>query len=724
MDILKAHFNRSILKTLSEGLLCGYSQVFFVKSKWAGFLFLAATFIEPVKGLSGFVGLVLTNLFAFFLGMDRSFIKTGLFGLNGLLVGLALGSWYQPGWGLVFFLVMASLAAAVATGALYYFLGRMYNLPILSLPFVSVSVLIYLSGQNLSGLHSNLSTLTFWEPSGYLLPQWFLDYLKALAAIFFQTSLLSGAIILAALLFKSRIIVFLTFLGFFAERLFTLMLGVPGFSSQELGFNMILSAVSIGGIFFIPSPRAFLAGMLAAGFGAILTLGISSFFTPFTLPVLAWPFNLTVLSFILAGRARMTAAQPQLVDFIPDTPERNIDYHLTRLRRYPGLITPVFSPPVKGRWKISQGPQGGLTHQGLWSHAWDFMGEKHFGNPVAANGYSLQDDPAYGKPVVAAAPGKVVRVIDGIPDNPIGQENLKDRWGNLVMLEHTVGLYTLYCHLTPGSIGTKEKELVSKGQTLGRIGNSGRSPIPHLHFQCQRSPEIGAPTAYCEFSNYVEQDQEGKRFFFAGVPLEGKIIEEPEPNSTFRSSFHFPLGATLTFRTHINKKVNVETWSVETDLFAGTFLHEKKTGSKCYFSMDDHGFSLTDYLGPTSTGLYGFFVNASRIPFSYESDLCWDDIIPHKVYSRGLKGTFLDFFRPFFPFKETRVKKLFLPPKKTGNNGIIFGVRTGLTMGSKMNGVPLEGEVWFNPEKGPVSIRLAVKGEVVLIAERLENGSN
>ena len=195
---------------------------------------------------------------------------------------------------------------------------------------------------------------------------------------------------------------------------------------------------------------------------------------------------------------------------------------------------------------------------------------------------------------LVAASGRVVRVIDGIPDNPIGQENLKDRWGNLVMLEHTVGLYTLYCHLTPGSIRGKKKESVSTGQTLGRVGNSGRSPVPHLHFQCQRSPEIGAPTAYCEFLNYAEQDKEEKRFFFTGVPLEGKIIRRTRTDSAFRSSFHFPLGATLSFRTHIDKKVNVETWSVETDLIAGTFLHEKKTGSKCYFSMDEHGFSLTD----------------------------------------------------------------------------------------------------------------------------------
>ncbi len=52
--------------------------------------------------------------------------------------------------------------------------------------------------------------------------------------------------------------------------------------------------------------------------------------------------------------------------------------------------------------------------------------------------------------------------------------------GNTVIINHGIGLYSLYCHLQ--EIRVREGEVVEEGFPLGTIGSSGRAQGPHLHF--------------------------------------------------------------------------------------------------------------------------------------------------------------------------------------------------------------------------------------------------
>ncbi len=76
-----------------------------------------------------------------------------------------------------------------------------------------------------------------------------------------------------------------------------------------------------------------------------------------------------------------------------------------------------------------------------------------------------------GTPVVAVNAGKVVLVAEFFFP------------GRLVVLDHGLGLYTVYFHLD--TIGVAEGERVERGQTLGTVGATGRATGPHLHFGAQ-----------------------------------------------------------------------------------------------------------------------------------------------------------------------------------------------------------------------------------------------
>lgn len=101
--------------------------------------------------------------------------------------------------------------------------------------------------------------------------------------------------------------------------------------------------------------------------------------------------------------------------------------------------------------------------------------------------------------VVAAAPGVVLGMRDGVPDAVYSEKNgaaVKNKeCGNGVRLAHDGGLTTQYCHLRNGSVRVKAGERVGRGQALGLVGLSGRTEFPHLHFQVGKDKRILDPFA-------------------------------------------------------------------------------------------------------------------------------------------------------------------------------------------------------------------------------------
>jgi len=114
---------------------------------------------------------------------------------------------------------------------------------------------------------------------------------------------------------------------------------------------------------------------------------------------------------------------------------------------------------------------------------------------IGLDGLAFRGDPAkntswsaYGAEVHSAANGIVVDVKDGVPENdptsdkkaiPITVESAP---GNYVIVDMGNGYFCFYAHLQPHSIRVKIGDGVKVGEVLARLGNSGNSDSPHLHF--------------------------------------------------------------------------------------------------------------------------------------------------------------------------------------------------------------------------------------------------
>jgi Peptidase family M23 len=104
----------------------------------------------------------------------------------------------------------------------------------------------------------------------------------------------------------------------------------------------------------------------------------------------------------------------------------------------------------------------------------------------------LESYAIFGKPALAVADAVVESVIEGQPEQTPGKYPtnipLDDADGNSVILDLGEHRYALYAHLQPGSIKVHRGERVKLGQTLGLVGDSGNSIVPHLHFQVTGGP--------------------------------------------------------------------------------------------------------------------------------------------------------------------------------------------------------------------------------------------
>lgn len=112
-----------------------------------------------------------------------------------------------------------------------------------------------------------------------------------------------------------------------------------------------------------------------------------------------------------------------------------------------------------------------------------------FRSPALHSGLDFRA--AAGEPVRATAAGKVVTA------------GWSGGYGRMVEIDHGNGLSTRYGHLS--SILVDEDQMIKPGQVVGRVGSTGRSTGPHLHYETRIDGEAVDPTKFLRAGRHLDE---------------------------------------------------------------------------------------------------------------------------------------------------------------------------------------------------------------------------
>ncbi|PCH53917.1 MAG: peptidase M23 [Flavobacteriaceae bacterium] len=677
-------------RILGEAVLTSYSQIFFTGNKILATILLVVSFIDWWTGLSGLIAVITAVTLAEVLGYSPITLRKGLFSFNALLVGLGVGTYFSPGLEVLLLIVMGGAIAFFSTVFLMGLFAK-YGLPFLSIPFLLAMWLLLLAFPSFSGIALNTEALypsnMFFKLGGNALVvvvdglnNFFKDtgfdtYFLSLGAIFFQFNILAGILIAIGLLIHSRINFLFSLIGFFVAFWLYSFLGMytGSLNYTYYGFNFILSAIAIGGYFLIPSRQSFLWNLLLIPVLVVTTIGSDRLFSYVGLSVFSLPFNMVIIGILYAFKIRSNQTIPPILTIIQQkNPETNAYlYHSQPAKEYAAFMMPI-RLPFMGEWTVNQGHEGKYTHKEFFKYAWDFIiKDEKSGKEYSGDGLLLSDYFCYDKPVVAPALGTVVAVVNIVEDNEIGFANVHQNWGNTVVIQHDTYLFSKLSHLKKGSIEVTIGDFVVEGQQIGKCGNSGRSPYPHLHFQLQSSAIIGGATIFWPLSEYLVGVSSNLEFVQKGIPNENETVVNIATSTILQTAFKWNPGDEFKLSSKTVDGIE-DSFLIrnEIDIYNQSSLVCLKTGAKLYYENNGKTFSALNYVGSKKSALFYFYRAFYKVVLSEYNDLLVKTKFPvHHLYRFPLL-TLQDFLVPIkiflkgnysLSYKET--DQLFNPQK-------------------------------------------------------------
>ncbi|MDD4992696.1 MAG: urea transporter [Paludibacter sp.] len=665
--MLKRTIN-TLRTTILPAVLNSYSVIFFFNNKLLAAVIMLVTFFNFFAGLSGLIAVLITVLIAYFMDLDRFMLKKGLFSFNALLLGIGMGTFFDPS--LVFFslLSLAALLSLIFTVTLGGWLNK-YNLPVLSIPFVFSFWFIVLPSaqfENLGLTQRNIywmnevyslggnSLLGFFQTIDNLPVHNLVDiYLRSMSSIFFQDNLLAGLLIALCLLICSRIAFSLSIVGFLSAYVFAQFSGSASASITyyNIGANYIMVALAIGGFFTIPSRYSYLWTILLVPLTTLVLLFFNKLLGYILLPVFSLPFSVVVILFIYFLQFRSKSNKLVLTPFQYYSPEINLYTYNnnSKDRNYHFLYFPLYLP-FWGEWTISQAHDGEHTHKGDWGKAFDFMILDDKSKSYNSNGMLCEDYYCYNKPVLAPADGFVEEIFDNIDDNEIGKINSVNNWGNTIIIRHVTGLYTQISHLKKGTFKVSKGDYVKRGDLIANCGNSGRSPEPHIHFQVQTMPILGSKTIDYPFAYYHKRNSDETELIQFTKPVEGDLVSGVIDNSLLKNAFDIIPNSIFEFKfTDKNGIERNENWEAHTDAYNYNYLYCKETESGAYYVNDGLMFYFTAFYGDKNSLLYYFYLSAYKVFLGNAENVIVKDAMPLTIIKNKKISIWLhDFIAPFY----------------------------------------------------------------------------
>ena len=644
-------------------------MLFFSKNKFFALLILIVSFFSPFAGASSLVAVTVAILAALALGFGKEQVQNGLLTYSVVLFGLGFGTNFEFGAAFASLLVIGAVLTLFISTVLNAILNKR-GLPALSLAFIISTSLLIVASKSFTGiglthrhiywynemysLGGNTLVDAIQKIENWSIPEIVAGFFKSMSAILFQVNIASGIILSIGLIIYSRIAFILMVFGYAVAIFFGFVMG--GFhqidmSYYNMGTNFMLVAIALGWFYLIPSLRSFLWLFISVPIAYLIATGVGTLMFKVGVPIFSLPFCITVILFLYMLQMRKTHGKLVLTPIQYYSPEINLYRYINGRERLMNNVYHQIALPFMGEWMVSQGYDGTITHKGDWSKALDFVVLDNEMKTYRFPGNLPEHFYCYNKPVLSPADGIVEEIIDHIDDNEIGGNNTQQNWGNTIVIKHREGLYSKLSHLKKHSFKVAKGAYVKKGELIAHVGNSGRSPEPHLHFQIQATPYVGSKTLTYPISFFTVRENGNTVLQNFSTPKEGSFVSNINTNVQLQHAFNFQPGFVLKVNA---EKFQEEEWEVCTSIYNETYLYCASQNAFAYFINNGNAFYFTNYFGKKNTLLFSFYEAAYKVLLSSQSKINVKDYFPVNVFSVSVVKWLQDVLAPFFIFIRMR----------------------------------------------------------------------
>jgi len=302
--------NRSPVLAFVDWCLRGIGQVMFQDNPLTGAIFLAAIAWgsiaagAPAVLIGGVVAVVAATLAALWLRVDGAALRSGIYGYNAVLVGLALPTFLPAGPLLWLYVLLGAVVSVVATRATAE-AGKPFAVAALTFPFVLVTWLMLLASHGFSAVSAPVAiepaVLPIAESNPLDAIAFFGAVLKSISQVFLKASFVSAILFVIGLAVNSVAAALFAVAGAIVAVAFAHLFGAESelVTGGLFGFSPVLTAVALGTVFYRPSGRVALYALVGTLFTVVAQAATNAALAPIGIPSLTAPFVLTTWLFLL-----------------------------------------------------------------------------------------------------------------------------------------------------------------------------------------------------------------------------------------------------------------------------------------------------------------------------------------------------------------------------------------------------------------------------------------
>jgi urea transporter len=294
-----------------ESVLKGVGQVMFMGSPITGAFFLVGIAVASWRvAIMAFLGSLIGTLAGLALAAPEEMIAFGLFGFNGVLCAQALGGVFTKfSKGNVVYALLTAGFSSVIFAALVKFLGP-YGIPALTAPFVFATWFFLFAAKNFTAIP--------WREPGTLPSErinaieFVKVVLKGVGQVMFMGHWISGLLFCIGLslgtfhwqTYPYYLGGLVAFMGSLCGTVTALVLKAPNDQIRFglFGFNSVLAALAVGGVFIALGLTSIVWAIAAAVIASVVMSALIVLLKPYGIPALTAPFVFTTWLFLFGLR--------------------------------------------------------------------------------------------------------------------------------------------------------------------------------------------------------------------------------------------------------------------------------------------------------------------------------------------------------------------------------------------------------------------------------------